>query len=403
MLRASIVARPLAAAGGLLLWLAAGVSGADAIGEALGLAEASLVVQQGPNIVLADQADRPMIPASTMKLVTALAAIEHWGLSHRFTTAIYRDHDNRLWIKGGGDPYLVAEELDLLVAALREQGLRTVTGIGLDDGLFAADDRIPGRSDSDNPYDAPVTALAVNFNTVYLRVAAGHVSSAEAQTPVTATAQRLGATMGNGRHRINLRTRDNALYHFGEVFQAKLQAAGVDARGDVRLGSVPAGARRLLVHENTRTLETVVEDMLAYSTNFVANSLFLALGERHGRSSMAQSQQSLERWARARFGWREFRIEDGAGLSRGNRLSGRQLLDVLQALEPYRALLPRQDDNPAVRAKTGTLSGVSAYAGWARRDGDWLAFSLLINQPVDYGFRLRVANALTGGATLARN
>jgi D-alanyl-D-alanine carboxypeptidase/D-alanyl-D-alanine-endopeptidase (penicillin-binding protein 4) len=142
--------------------------------------------------------------------------------------------------------------------------------------------------------------------------------------------------------------------------------------------------------------------MLEYSTNFVANDLFLLLGERNGRASMAQSQQALERWARKRFGWRNARIEDGAGLSRGNRLSGRQLIEVLEALAPYRHLLPQQDNDPSVRAKTGTLRGISAYAGFVRRSGNWVPFSLLINQPVAYGLRLQVASELARAATLAR-
>jgi D-alanyl-D-alanine carboxypeptidase/D-alanyl-D-alanine-endopeptidase (penicillin-binding protein 4) len=146
----------------------------------------------------------------------------------------------------------------------------------------------------------------------------------------------------------------------------------------------------------------VVENMLEYSTNFVANDLFLLLGERGGRSSMAQSQRAMEEWARRKFGWRAFTIEDGAGLSRGNRLSGSQLVDVVNAMAPYRNLVPVQDGNPRVRAKTGTLRGVSTYAGWVRRDGVWAAFSLLINQPVAYGFRNQVATALADAPSLAR-
>jgi D-alanyl-D-alanine carboxypeptidase/D-alanyl-D-alanine-endopeptidase (penicillin-binding protein 4) len=307
-----------------------------------------------------------------------------------------------MWVGGGGDPYLVSEELDSVVAGLKRQGVREFAGIGLDDSLFAADDQIPGRSSSHNPYDAPVTALAVNFNTVNVQVAGGRVSSAEAQTPITATARRLGAPMGNGKHRVNLKTRSNALEHFGELFEAKLRGAGISVNGGVIVGRVPAGAEKLLSHRNSRTLETVVANMLEYSTNFVANSLFLLLGEEGGSSSMASAQRAMERWARNKFGWREFAIEDGAGLSRGNRLSGRQLVDVLDAMEPYRRLVPQQDGNPNVRAKTGTLRGVSCYAGWVRRGGDWVPFSLLINQPVDYGFRLQVASTLASAPTLAR-
>jgi D-alanyl-D-alanine carboxypeptidase/D-alanyl-D-alanine-endopeptidase (penicillin-binding protein 4) len=385
-----------------LLLLATAPAAADPISQTLALSNASLVVVENGRTVIADNADRGMVPASTMKLVTALAAIERWGLNHRFSTEFRQGRDGRLWVVGQGDPYLVSEELDQAVRGLKRAGVSSAAGIGLDDTLFAAGDRIPGRSSTDNPYDAPVTALAVNFNTVNVRVSGGSVRSAEAQTQLTPTARRMAAGMGGGNQRVNLKTRDNALRHFGELLELKLQAAGIRVNGDVQIGRAPAGAKTLLTHRNSRPLSTVIENMLEYSTNFVANDLFLLLGEQGGRSSMAQSQRVMEDWARRKFGWRDFAIEDGAGLSRGNRLSGRQMIDVLDALEPHRNLVSAQDGNSNVRAKTGTLRGVSCYAGWVRRGGGWVPFSLLINQPVAYGFRKQVATALANAPSLAR-
>lgn len=385
-----------------LLLTHAGTLHADAIASALALSNASLVVEENGREVIARHADRPMVPASTMKLVTALAAIERWGLDHRFETRFFRAADGRLWVKGGGDPYLVSEEFDLIAAGLKRAGVTEVAGIGLDDSLFAADDRIPGRSSSNNPYDAPVTALAANFNTVNVVVSGGRVDSAESQTPLTATAERFGRALGTGKHRVNLQTRANSLSHFGELLSAKLRRAGIRTNGTVEVGRTPSGARLVYTHRNSRPLETMVGDMLEYSTNFVANSLFLMLGERSGSSSMAMSQRAVEDWARRKFRWRDFSIEDGAGLSRGNRISGRQMLDVLRAMAPYRRLLDQQDNDPDVRAKTGTLRGVSTYAGYVRRGNAWVPFSLMINEPVDYGLRLRVASALAGAPTLGR-
>ncbi len=160
--------------------------------------------------------------------------------------------------------------------------------------MFAASDKIPGRSSSDNPYDAPVTALAVNFNTVNVRVSGGSISSAEPQTPITATAKRMAAGMGNGKQRVNLKTRANSLAYFGELLEAKLKAAGIAVKGGVEIAPLPAGAQQIYSHRNSRTLETVVTNMLEYSTNFVANNLFLLLGEQGGRSSMAASQRVVE-------------------------------------------------------------------------------------------------------------
>ncbi len=389
---------------GPFLWLTLASSvAAGPIEQAIALQEASLVVSDGRQLLIADQPDRPLVPASTMKLVTALAAIERWGLEHRFETRFYRGSDGLLWVQGGGDPYLVSEELDRVVSALRATTVRSIAGLGLDAELFGTQVMIPGRSSSNNPYDAPVTALAANFNTVSLLVSAGRVSSAEAQTPGTPTAQRLGRGLGDGKHRINLVDGATALNHFGEVLKAKLQQGGIEVGGRVEVGAVPRSATLIYTHRSSQTLGQVIKNMLEYSTNFVANDLFLLLGEQRGRASMASSQRTLERWARQTFGWRDVRIEDGAGLSRGNRLSGRQMLDVLERLRPYLDLLPEQDNDPNVRAKTGTLRGVSTYAGFVRRGRDWLPFSLMINQPVAYGFRLEVASALARSQRLARD
>lgn len=404
-------ARPLSRCslllGGLLLGLSL-VSGplaaqGDPIASALALPNSSLLVQERGRVLLARRADQPMIPASTMKLVTALAAIDRWGLEHRFTTRFYRGADGRLWVRGGGDPYLVSEELSAIAVALQQAGLRSVTGIGLDDGLFPPVDGISGRSAGRNPYNAPVTALAANFNTVSLAVAGGAVASGEAQTPLTATARRIGQGLGQGNHRVHLQHRDNALRHFGELFGTKLQAAGVTLASDeVQIGRLPAGAQLIYTHRNSRTLGSILGDMLKYSTNFVANSLFLMFGEHNGQSSLAGAQRWTEDWARRRFGWQDFRIEDGAGLARGNRLSARQLVELLEAFAPYRGLLAEQAGDPLVLAKTGTLTGVSTYAGYVRRGNDWVPFALLINQAVDAGLRRRVASALARSPDLGR-
>jgi D-alanyl-D-alanine carboxypeptidase/D-alanyl-D-alanine-endopeptidase (penicillin-binding protein 4) len=383
---------PLLVAG---LWWS-GPSNAGPVDQVQGLSKASLLVEEGGRALVSFNADRPMVPASTMKVLTSLAALETWGRDHRFETDFYLDKSGWLWVKGLADPYLVSEELDRIAQGLKSKGVREVKGIGLDDSFFSRDVEIAGRSASDNPYDAPVTALAANFNTVSVVRSGSQVTSAEPQTPLTATARRFGQDGGPGKKRVNLKERSVAVGYFGELLAAKLRDAGIRVGDGQRNAPLPAGAKRIYRHQNSRTLAQIIAPTLDYSNNFVANALFLRLASPDGKGqiSMAAARRAMTDFARRRFGWRDFTIEDGAGLSRGNRLSARQLVEVMEAFAPYRDLMPVQDGNKAVRAKTGTLRGVSCYAGYVRRGGAWEPFALMINQPVDYNLRLRVASAL---------
>lgn len=369
----------------------------DPVAEVRGLAQASLLLEENGRDVIAYQADTRRVPASTMKLLTAFAALETWGRNHRFETDFYQDDNGWLWVKGYADPYLVSEELDRVVAALVAKGLRQVAGIGLDDSFFGPDVEIAGRSSSDNPYDAPVTALAANFNTINLVRSGNQIRSAETQTELTETARRFGMAGGAGKQRVNLREHEIAVRYFGELLAVKLANAGVRVDDQQQHARVPARARHLYRHANSRTLAEMVAPMLEYSNNFIANALFLRLAQPQGRGSvsMAGAKRTMTDFARQRFGWRDFRIDDGAGLSRANRLSARQLVELLESFTPYRDLMPEQDGNAKVRAKSGTLRGVSCYAGYVRRNGAWAPFALLINQPVEYNLRRRVAASLT--------
>lgn len=374
----------------------------DALSHALRLPKASLLVTERDRPVISRHSDRAMVPASTMKILTALAAIDRWRLDHRFHTDFRLDKDDWLWVEGYGDPYLVSEELNLIAEALKARGVRKIAGIGMDDSHFDPNLAISGHSSSSNPYDAPVTGLAANFNTVNVINKGGKVHGAEAQTPLTPMARRFGRQLGAGKHRVNLRQREKAVRYFGELLSAKLAQAGIRVDDAPRNGSVPAGTKKVYRHWNSRDLRSVITAMLEYSNNFIANALFLKLADRGDRRAlnMSKAQRAFAHWVDRTFDWRGHRIEDGAGLSRGNRLSARQLLEVVNAFAPYRSLLPKQ--NAQVRAKTGTLRGVSCYAGFVKRNGRWEPFTLLINQPVPYNLRRQVADSLADTPDLTR-
>jgi len=144
-------------------------------------------------------------------------------------------------------------------------------------------------------------------------------------------------------------------------------------------------------HLNSRTLADVIRPMMKYSTNFVANQLVLKLAaEKQGApASSDKVTLTLKQQLSAGFGWKSFYLEDGAGLSRANRLSPVQLVDVLGRFRTWKHLLPEIE--PGIYAKSGSLIGVSALAGYVKKQHEWRPFAVIINQKTPYRFRNKLA------------
>lgn len=355
-----------------------------------------IVLDAKGRTVLAEHADMPLIPASTTKLATAWMALTHWGEEHRFRTHFYLDESTQtLWVKGSGDPYLVSEELDVIARNLKQKGLKQVKAIGLDTSLFKRGLVLPGTGATNNPYDAIPTAVAANFNTVNIRKIGGRVMSAESHTPLTAYAKSLADSFKSGELRINTGPNPhNAERYFAELLSAFLQKHGVVVGSQIVFGKIPSEAV-FYTHVNSKTLGEVVRNMLKYSTNFVANQLILMLSAEiyQHPASTVDVQRYMEETLFRHFGWTDFSLADGAGLSRTNRLSPQQLTELLQALRVWKHLLPEIE--PGIYAKSGTLNGVSALAGYFANRGEWQPFAVVMNEKVPYHLRNRIARELS--------
>lgn len=123
--------------------------------------------------------DLPLVPASILKIATISAALDILGPEYRFRTDFFLDPQHNLFIKGYGDPSLVSEEVAVIVQQLHQRGLRGVGQVFVDTSAFALEHQVPGQAHSDNPYDAPVGPLSVNFNAIALVKQGGRIGPGE--------------------------------------------------------------------------------------------------------------------------------------------------------------------------------------------------------------------------------
>jgi D-alanyl-D-alanine carboxypeptidase/D-alanyl-D-alanine-endopeptidase (penicillin-binding protein 4) len=370
----------------------------DALSAFSRLNQAGLIVLDGSGrTLMANHADLPLMPASTTKLATAWLALSHWGENHRFKTSFHFDQSTKtLWVKGSGDPYLVSEELTIIARNLRQKGITQISAIGIDTSLFQPGLILPGTGTTDNPYDAVPSAVAANFNTINVRRIGGRVVSAEQHTPITPFSDSFGRTITSGELRVNTgRNPLNAARYFGELLGAFLREQSVNVGSDIQFGQI-TNQPVIYTHENSKSLSEIVRNMLKYSTNFVANQLTLILSaETYQRpANAADVQRYMEETLSQHFGWRGFSLADGAGLSRTNRLSPHQLTELVQAFARWKHLL--HEVEPGIFAKTGTLTGVSALAGFLVKRGEWQPFAVIMNEKVPYNLRNRIAKELAG-------
>src|SRR5438270_552606 len=124
----------------LLLLTAPAVAGVKEEVAALAPSGLVLVMDADGNELVAQNADQPFVPASVTKIVTAWLALEVLGRDYRFQTRFYLDKHRVLYVRGGGDPFLISEEVALLARRLvAAVGKQPLTGIVLDASYYPAD------------------------------------------------------------------------------------------------------------------------------------------------------------------------------------------------------------------------------------------------------------------------
>jgi D-alanyl-D-alanine carboxypeptidase/D-alanyl-D-alanine-endopeptidase (penicillin-binding protein 4) len=355
-----------------------------------------LVVDAAGTELVAQNAEGPFVPASITKIVTAWLALEVLGADYRFQTRFYLDDNRVLYVRGGGDPFLISEELALLAPPLvAAVGKQPLTGIVLDASYYPADLRIPGIEDSNEAYDALNSALAVNFNTIYAERRGNSVLSAEKQTPITPLAiSQFRARGPEGRGRISL-SQDPAasLQYAGELIAAFIEQAGGSVKGAISTGSVPKGLRPVYVHSQSRTLAEILVELLRASNNYIANQVFLEIGghRKGGPVSLEKSLKVANEILAAHGLAKAIHLEEGSGISRGNRFMARGFAKVLDLFAPHADLLRGHDGGAN---KTGSLDGVRTLAGYANTSAHGQVHFVISLRSNDGAMRFRLLRAI---------
>ncbi len=354
-------------------------------------------------VVVGYQADRPLIPASAQKAVTAAAALRGLGPSFHFETRVYATGpvvdgvlEGDLVVVGRGDPTLTADKLWRLVRDLKTHGLQRVAGdLLLDDTYFSGSPMIAGWTrtvdlDEGPSYFAPIGALAAEFGgvTVVVRPGAlvGTPATVAVETPagdavrITAAVDTVGTKertrldmrrivrddgvtfeveggvrVEGGERRFRRSVADPTVY-FGGILAHLLAEAGVTVGGRVRRGVLPP-ASTLLRTITSPPLASVLMDMNKYSSNFMAEAVLRTLGaELRGEGSteagLAVIRAHLDALGIAP---EQSQLVNGSGLSRDLRFSPEAMTRVLADAARDGTIAPEFLASLAIGGRDGTL------------------------------------------------
>jgi D-alanyl-D-alanine carboxypeptidase/D-alanyl-D-alanine-endopeptidase (penicillin-binding protein 4) len=382
------------------------------------------------------QGDVPLNPASNHKLLTTAAAFDLLGRDYRFATRMLRAGDD-LVIVGEGDPTLDHVALAAIADELTTKtDLTTLRRIVADDTAFSPRRLAPGFSDTEIgvSYQAPSGALSLNFNTVEITVARGEDGAPAVSVFPPSTHLVVDNKASWGRGSLTVRTYprgegdelhtvvevagklrknrsiterrrivDPALYTAGALATMLAERTNSDPVPVVR-GAAPGWGEdvELVTRRDSAPLPAVVADGLAWSNNFIAEQLLRTLAWR-----TTESPGDWDNGAAVVLGyWRALGLdpnalvfENGSGLSERGRVTTSALVDLIAVAHNVHAedggvlsALPvagergtmrarLRQSGKRVRAKTGTLDGVSGLTGViTAEDGTaQVGFSILIN------------------------
>jgi D-alanyl-D-alanine carboxypeptidase/D-alanyl-D-alanine-endopeptidase (penicillin-binding protein 4) len=328
----------------------------------------SLYVTNGTEVILEKNETKKLVPASILKILTSLMCVHYLGRDFRFKTDFYIDNAN-LYIRGSGDPLITSEIMPVIaekIASSLKSRLQhnKIRNIIIDTSFFSCTD-IPGITDADDqPYNAPVSALGINFNSInFLTSSKGELISAESQTPLIPFSIEKIRQTGYRQGRIILEPKESPLY-FGYMLKYYLEKNNTEVTGAIKTDLIiPKNASHLYQYVSEFSLETIISKLLTFSNNYIANQLFLTAGTKKFRepATLKKSVNAMAIYTKDILLLKDLQIVEGSGISRKNKISAQEMNTVLKAFADLKQLMKKKN---VVHYKTGTLEDVSTRAGY---------------------------------------
>ncbi len=326
--------------------------------------------------ILSLNSHKPRNPASVIKILTTLSALEILGPSYQWQTRYLADGaikngtlEGNLVMQGGGDPFLTVERFWHQVQSIRQRGIHTIRGnLTIDDSHFdiARHDRGAFDDQPDRLYNVGPDAALVNFSaTTFTLSPLGNQVRVIADPPLAGLviendirAKRGPCThpesgwrmdgirhkndriivkftghypVGCGEHSISRALLLNHEYTF-RLFKYLWTDSSGQILGGYRAGKTPVNATEILDYPS-QPLADIITGINKYSNNVMSRQLFLSLdAEWPGRSGTLEgARQRLREWLTANaMSMPELFVDNGSGLSRDTRISTSSLAQLLQ-------------------------------------------------------------------------
>ena len=344
----------------------------------------------GGQPLLASYADTPRNPASTMKLVTTYSSLGVLGPTYRFPTELYTTGrlagdtlQGDIVIKGYGNPDFRENDFRQILQALRARGVRNIAGnFIVDKSYFDIGYQAPIDENVSAAYNAQPEALLYNERGSCYEVR-GKSGQVQQVCPILPrSVNDLNANL------------------FGDFWRVWVGEMGGHLDGALQVRPTPPNAQLVYTHQSV-PLRDILMEINKDSNNVMARQLLLAMGAKQfgAPGTTQKGAAAVGQWLESRglrFG--NLRIENGSGLSRVERISAREMGDMLVDAynSPYRDDLMRSMAVLGVdgtvknrlksiagrgRFKTGTLRDVRALAGYLNAaNGQTYVVSLLHNE-----------------------